>query len=97
MTFRGYGALTALGPVTKREIMPRARLLSHCLPHPLHLETEIRRERSLQKEDSKIRNKPWTMEAPQLQSPQEHRDGSHLWTQSSAVFGLRILNLTSAA
>lgn len=28
MTFRGYGALTALGPVTKREVMPRARLLS---------------------------------------------------------------------
>lgn len=28
MTFRGYGALTALGPVTKREVMPRARLFS---------------------------------------------------------------------
>jgi hypothetical protein len=51
MTFRGHGALTALGPVTKREVVPRARLLSRCLSHPLCLETEIRREFDFQKED----------------------------------------------
>lgn len=52
MTFRGYGALTAMGPVTKNGGRGKGKA-AISLPHPLHLETEARRECSFQKEDSK--------------------------------------------
>lgn len=73
MTFLGCGALTALGPLTKREVVSRTTRPSHCHTRCTHVDTEIGRKHGFQKEDSEIGNGLLTVEAPcPSQSPQDH-------------------------
>lgn len=80
MTFRGCGALTALGPLTKREVVSRTTLgTSHFHTRCAHMGTEIKRKHRFQKEDSEIGNGLLAVKTPcPSQSPQDHmQDESH--------------------